>query len=1367
MQAESLSIKLVADIVDLQRKMQEAQNSVNGAMAGISKAASLAKTAFAAIGASAAVAGIGAFIKGAIDAADEMGKLSQKSGVAVEKIAGLQLAYQQAGLDAGAMQSSLSKLSLAATTNSDALKAMGIETRNTDGSMRSTREILGLVADRFASYKDGVEKTALAVQLFGKSGADMIPLLNAGGASLDDFDKLAKQLGLTMTKDTAAAAEKFNDTLDLIKLGGSGIARQMSAQLLPTISQLAEKFLTGMTSGNRMKNAVDALAITLRALYAVGIVVVEVFISVTKTLGSFGRMIYEIFSGNWNVATTIAKEWNDYIKTEWPKTLAEARDAFKSTGGEGVSAMTEIGKAGKKAAPIVGDLADKAKKTADEFASLRARIMGKESGVDADFDKNLLILKDAYEKKRIGLQEFQHLTDLYIKQQKNYQDMLKAEAEIIEQFERDGERLAEIRAKEVEDQQKLLKSVEDMVEAAEFEVEALKMSNVERETAIKLRELERTGIEKNSEVYAQAAERLEKAVVAKDAIEASIKQQETYARNWDRVVDQIGQAFTNSLMDGGKNAYEYIKNLFKTLVLRPLLEPIIRGSVTSMMAAMGVSVPGSASASTSGGGFNLGSLQALSSMNSIFETLSKGFQAFGSTVGTIVGTIGNLAGSGTVSAIGTGMTLTQAQAQAASAAYSSAGMSNIGSSLTTGSQLGAAANLLGGALVGFIGGKMISGGYSAIGKSGNAAVAAGTAIGAIWGPIGAAIGGAIGGLVNRVFGHKLTQVGIAGEFGGNAGFDGRNYKFEKGGWFSDDKTSYSPLDSKIKSGMAAGFLAMRQQIVSMGITLGQSADAVMAYTNKVKLNFKGLSSEQIDTKLAKVNAEMSDAMAMMILGGEQLIRTGETASQALNRLYSSITTVNGVLDALNMSMYQSTLAGAELASKLADAFGSLENFNIATGFYYENFFSESERAANTTQQVTAALANLGYALPATREAFRAIISALDLTTESGRGTFAALVTLAPAFASITKTAEQIQQEAIQRQEEALSAARAATDAAYNALQKIVGAELRAAEASVQAAQNRINAIETVFNTLDAAITNLTGTARGMTVAEASAFLTAAIDGATRGQLPNQDDLSASISAMSDSIQADRYATAFEMERDRMLLAGRLAQLRDLTEDQMSVAERQLQRAEQQVAYLNGILNLAQAQIEAMRTINGSAVSIQQAIINLQAAMTRESGSGSGSGSGGGTTNPGSDIPGAFPGVYKLVNQTLYFPDGGSHVMSESTKNGRQMLIDMYGLVPIGGDDYIRTKATGGYVPGGLTLVGERGPELVDFQRPGMVYDAGKTAMMMGGDNVAHELRVLREENAAQARALVALQARTTRLLERWDGDGMPEVRAVA
>jgi hypothetical protein len=62
----------------------------------------------------------------------------------------------------------------------------------------------------------------------------------------------------------------------------------------------------------------------------------------------------------------------------------------------------------------------------------------------------------------------------------------------------------------------------------------------------------------------------------------------------------------------------------------------------------------------------------------------------------------------------------------------------------------------------------------------------------------------------------------------------------------------------------------------------------------------------------------------------------------------------------------------------------------------------------------------------------------------------------------------------------------------------------------------------------------------------------------------------------------------------------------------------------------------------------------------------------------------------------------------------------------------------------------------------------MVYTAEQTSgLLSGGSKIAEELRSLREDNRAQARSVVQLQARMTRLLERWDGDGMPEQRVVS
>lgn len=88
-------------------------------------------------------------------------------------------------------------------------------------------------------------------------------------------------------------------------------------------------------------------------------------------------------------------------------------------------------------------------------------------------------------------------------------------------------------------------------------------------------------------------------------------------------------------------------------------------------------------------------------------------------------------------------------------------------------------------------------------------------------------------------------------------------------------------------------------------------------------------------------------------------------------------------------------------------------------------------------------------------------------------------------------------------------------------------------------------------------------------------------------------------------------------------------------------------------------------------------------------------------------------------------------------------------------------------AAGGLFGGGLRLVGENGPEL-EVTGPARYYSASQTSEMMGGGReVVVELRQFREESRAQSRALAQLQSRMTRVLERWDGDGIPEERAVA
>lgn len=117
----TLTIEMAANIVRLQQDMEKARKSVEGTMAQIGKAASVATAALGALGAGLSVAAFANWIKSAINAADVMSDISQRTGVAVKDLAGLQLAFKYGGTSAEAMQSGMVKLSVAVAGGSDAL----------------------------------------------------------------------------------------------------------------------------------------------------------------------------------------------------------------------------------------------------------------------------------------------------------------------------------------------------------------------------------------------------------------------------------------------------------------------------------------------------------------------------------------------------------------------------------------------------------------------------------------------------------------------------------------------------------------------------------------------------------------------------------------------------------------------------------------------------------------------------------------------------------------------------------------------------------------------------------------------------------------------------------------------------------------------------------------------------------------------------------------------------------------------------------------------------------------------------------------------------------------------------------------------
>jgi hypothetical protein len=509
-------------------------------------------------------------------------------------------------------------------------------------------------------------------------------------------------------------------------------------------------------------------------------------------------------------------------------------------------------------------------------------------------------------------------------------------------------------------------------------------------------------------LYRAQAEALEELARLKES--GALKQASTdaaaqAAADWRRTAETIEQSLTDALMRGfesgkgfAQNLRDTLKNMFGTLVLRPVIQAVV-GGVTGLGGA-------SAMAGGAGGAGGLGLAGAASNLQGMYSAFAGGIGNLGASIG----------GMGASLQYGTAF----GSQQSAMLAAQEAGMGTMTGNMAS---MGPSFGALGGALVGVMAGKMISGGYSAIGKSGNAAVGVGTGIGLlVGGPIGAAIGGAIGGVVNRAFGmgaKKITDEGLTGTFGpGGASLQGFSDFSQKGGLFRSDKSgrNFSGVSSELDMYLDRSLAALRVGAAGYAQAIGLSADAVNSFSSQMSISLKGLDDAGRQQAIDGAVTDFADQMANAVLGtaGQAFVRAGETASQTLQRLGTSLTGVNNMLGLMGHRLLDVDLRGADAASSLADLFGGIDGFTQATAAYYNVFHSAAERQADQAEQMRLAMARLGLQAPRTQEEFRALVETQAAAGASAHQTYAALVQLAPAFDALTTATKELAQQTAQK-----------------------------------------------------------------------------------------------------------------------------------------------------------------------------------------------------------------------------------------------------------------------------------------------------------------------------------------------------------------
>jgi lambda family phage tail tape measure protein len=474
----------------------------------------------------------------------------------------------------------------------------------------------------------------------------------------------------------------------------------------------------------------------------------------------------------------------------------------------------------------------------------------------------------------------------------------------------------------------------------------------------------------------------------------------------------------------------------------------------------------------------------------------------------------------------------------------------------------------------------------------------------------------------------------------------------------------------------------------------------------------------------------------------------------------------------------------ELTASAANAASAYDILEARQATYYSAFYSESENTARSVAAITDEFKKANVTLPSTRAGYRAMVEGIDKTTESGKKLYDTLMALSGDADAFYKAQEQTSAASV-------ASAMSVANAAMSSLQRAVNAEktkltnayndqVKALNAVAAAAQASISDLTTMGSALDAALKSLNGTSDTtvkMLRAQAQATIAAALAFAQGGgSLGGYAGLTDALATVSDN-DTDLYSSLEDFNREQGRTANIVAQLSAINGDQLSVQEKALKAAQDQLVTLQAVyeaqiqalddqLAQAQAQLDALNGIDNSVISVAAAIAALNAAIMAAL-----------AAQPKGSAAANTPGNNSTLLDAVY-----QSVLGRDPDAAGQAYWS--GLLQSGGIDYAGLAAqikadaqANGELPhyakgtnnwdGSPALVGEFGPEIVTANNLGgsTIYPAQRSrSLLSGGQGTSQDAT---DAQTWREKALKKLNeiARNTGWLDIWNSDGLPGERA--
>ena len=248
---------VVKTLLTAQDKTGPAFKSANSNMSKLKAASAGLATAMGPLLAAASAGAILTFGKQAIDSANRIAKMSERIGASTEALSQYQHAAELSGTSfesvATAMKKMQKNVSDAADGLSTAKRAFeGINLSIADLQRMKPEDAFELIGDELSKVDDRARRTQIAMNIFGRAGADLIPMFKNGAAGIREMREEADRLGITLTAGMAQDAADTKDALQRLDASFKGLAQTLAVDVAPEIEAIADGLTKMIQTGRKV-----------------------------------------------------------------------------------------------------------------------------------------------------------------------------------------------------------------------------------------------------------------------------------------------------------------------------------------------------------------------------------------------------------------------------------------------------------------------------------------------------------------------------------------------------------------------------------------------------------------------------------------------------------------------------------------------------------------------------------------------------------------------------------------------------------------------------------------------------------------------------------------------------------------------------------------------------------------------------------------------------------------------------------------------------------------------------------------------------------------------------------------------------------